>query len=97
MGIGLSAAKSKLEIDVEKALTDAFYASYIFDPGEVGKEKASRFAKKAAKPITEAIYNFITQAQITGTINGIVNGVSPVGPVTGSNVDVLTGSELNLI
>lgn len=97
MGIGLSAAKSKLEIDVEKALTDAFYASYIFDPGEVGKEKASRFAKKAAKPITEAIYNFISQAQIVGTVNGVVNGACAVGPVSGSNVDILTGNELSLI
>lgn len=97
MGMGLSAAKTKLEMDVEKALEDAFYASYIFDPGEVGKEKASKFAKKAAKPITEAIYNFISQAQIVGTVNGSVNGTCPVGPVTGANIDVLTGSELSII
>lgn len=95
--MGLNAAKVKLEMDVEKALADAFYASYIFDPGDVGKEKADKFAKKAAKPITEAIFNFVSQAQIVGTINGIVNGACAVGPVSGSNIDVLTGSELSLM
>lgn len=97
MGLGLNAAKITLEMDIEKALADAFYSSYIFDPGEVGKEKANRFAKKAAKPITEAIYNFISQAQVVGTINGVVNGACAVGPVSGTNIDVLTGSELSLI
>lgn len=97
MHIGLNAAKIKLETDVEKALYNAFYSIFLVDPGDMGKEQAENFSKTAAKPITEAIYNFISQAQIVGTVNGVVNGACAVGPVTGSNVDILTGSELSLI
>lgn len=96
-GMGLSAAKTKLQQDIQKALEDAFKATFIMGSGDFGDEIARKFAQKGAKPIADAIDSFIKQAQITGTINGIVTGTCGVGPVSGSNTDILSGTELSLV
>lgn len=97
MGIGINAAKVKLQADIYKALYDGFKSTYILGAGNDGDLIATNFAKTAAQPITDAIFNFISQAQIVGTVNGIVVGASPMGPVSGTNTDIFTGSELSII
>ena len=97
MAIGLNAAKVKLQADIQQALFDAFKETFILGAGEEGENIAMKFAKKGAQPIADAVYNFVTQAQITGTVNGIVTGTCGVGPVSGTNIDTLTGTELSLI
>jgi hypothetical protein len=97
MSVGLSAAKSKLQADIQKALYDAYKATFILGAGDEGDNIAKKFAMKGAEPIANAVFDFISQAQIVGVINGVVTGASPVGPVTGTNIDSLSGSELSII
>ena len=96
-GIGLAAAKAKLLIDVQNALYDGFKKTYLFGAGDDGEEIAMNFAQTAAQPIADAVYNFVTQAQVVGTVTGIVAAAGAMGPVTGTNIDSFTGSELSLI
>ena len=95
--MGLNAAKVKLQMDIQQALYDAFKATYIYGGGDEGDTIAMNFAKKGAQPIADAVLNFVSQAQVVGTINGIVTATCPVGPASGTNIDVLSGSELSLI
>jgi hypothetical protein len=97
MGLGLNAAKAKLQTDIQQALFDAFKATFIYGAGNEGDNLAQRFSQKGAPKIADAVFDFISQAQIVGTINGIVNAASPMGPVSGTNIDTLTGTELSLI
>lgn len=97
-GIGLAAAKAKLLLDVQKALYDGFKKTFILGAGDDGEMIAMNFAKTAAQPMADAIYNFVTQAQITGTNSmGVVAGTCAVGPVTGTTIMPFTGTELSLI
>jgi flagellar biosynthesis/type III secretory pathway protein FliH len=110
-GMGLNAAKAKLQ-DIQNALQKALKEAYADAATLPTNEKfskmsntvdnaAKRFAdtaaQKAAPDIATAILNFITQAQITGTINGVVTATCAVGPAAGTNIDILTGTELSLI
>ena len=52
---------------------------------------------KGAKAIADAIYKFVKEANITGTITGTLAGTCAVGPVTGTNIDIFTGTELSLV
>lgn len=102
-GIGLQAAKPKLQADLQKLLYDAYLEPLKVDDKGIkktskrSKEMASTFAQNASGPMADAIMNFITQAMITGTIQGIVLGTCAVGPVSGSNTDILSGTELSLV
>lgn len=96
MPIGLSAAKSKLQIDIQNALKDGFKATYIFGDGDEGDLMATKFAQKASGPIADAILSFVQQAQIVGT-NSLLTSViaQPMGgPCSGSLA--FTGTELSL-
>lgn len=98
-GIGLKAAEPKLQSDLQKLLYDAYLEPMKVD-GKTSKQSkamANTFAQKASGPMAKAIMNFITQAMITGSIQGIVIGTCAVGPVSGSNTDILSGTELSLI
>ena len=97
MGISLIAAKAKLQSDIQQALYDAYKATYIYGGGNEGEEIAMKFAQKGAPAIADAVLNFVTQAKVVGTINGIVTGAGAMGPITGTNIDTLTGTELSLI
>lgn len=97
MGVGLNAAKMKFQEEIQKALYDAYKATFIYGKGDEGETLATRFAEKGAPAIADAVLNFVSQAQVVGTINGIVTGACAVGAVNGTNVDNLTGSELSLV
>lgn len=105
-GIGLSAAKVKLQMDIQNALNDAFKeaykATFIYGGGDEGDSIATKFAmkgsQKAAGPIADAILNFVSQAQITGQnamVSSIIAPPMTGGPCTG--VLAFTGTELSLI
>lgn len=104
--IGLSAAKAKLQLDIQNALNDAFKeaykATFIYGAGDEGEIIATKFAaegsQKAAGPIADAILNFVSQAQITGQnamVSSIVAPPMTGGPCTG--VLSFTGTELSLV
>jgi hypothetical protein len=106
MGMGLNAAKAKLQQDIQKALEDAFKdaykATFIYGGGDEGDEIASKFAKKgaqtAAGPMADAILNFVSQAQVVGQNAMVSSIIAPPmvgGPCTG--VLAFTGTELSLI
>lgn len=105
-GIGLSAAKLKLQLDIQNALNDAFKeaykATFIYGGGEEGDYIATKFAmkgsEKAAGPIADAILSFIQQAQIVG-VNPVVQTIIATPTVGGPCNGVLNfnGTELNLI
>lgn len=95
--IGLSAAKTKLEADIHKALKDAFKSTFIFGASDEGDEIAERFAQTGSSAIADAVYDFISQAQITGTLNGVVTGSCAAGPVAGSSTTPVSPSDLSLI
>jgi hypothetical protein len=106
MGMGLNAAKAKLQQDIQKALNDAFKeaykATFIYGGGDEGDTIATKFADKgaqtAAGPIADAILNFVSQAQITGQnamVSSIIAPPMTGGPCTG--VLAFTGTELSLI
>lgn len=97
MGVGLNVAKAKLQADIQKALYDAYKATFIYGAGDEGDNIAMKFAQKGAPAIADALLNFVSQAQVVGTINGVVTAACAVGPANGTNIDVLTGSELSLI
>lgn len=106
MGMGLNAAKAKLQMDIQKALEDAFKdaykATFIYGGGDEGDEIASKFAKKgaqtAAGPMADAILNFVSQAQVVGQnamVSSIIAPPMTGGPCTG--VLAFTGTELSLM
>lgn len=95
-GIGLNAAKITFQQDIEKALEDAFKATFITGAAGYGEEIAKKFAAKGAPAIADAIYKYITQAQITGVINGVVTGTCAASVVSGTDIDILTGTELTI-
>ena len=105
-GIGLSAAKAKLQMDIQNALNDAFKeaykATFIYGGGDEGETIATKFADKgaqtAAGPIADAILSFIQQAQIVGVnplVQTIVATPTVGGPCNGSLS--FNGTELSLI
>lgn len=104
MATGLATAKTKLEQDIRKIIDDAFHeaikTTFTGNQCELGDAIADAFgqkaAEKAAGPLADAIYDFVTQGQIVGTINGVVTGSCAAGPVSGSNIDALTGAELSI-
>lgn len=106
MGTGLSVAKVKLELDINNAFKDAleaaFKSTFIYSGGAEGDEIAKKFAQegaqKASKPIAEAIYNFVSNAKITGQnalVSTIVAPPMTGGPCTG--VLAFNGTELSLM
>lgn len=106
MGMGLNAAKAKLQQDIQKALNDAFKeaykATFIYGGGDEGDSIATKFADKgaqtAAGPIADAILNFVSQAQVVGT-NPLVQTIIATPTVGGPCNGVLNfnGTELSLI
>ena len=106
MGMGLNAAKAKLQQDIQKALNDAFKeaykATFIYGGGDEGDFIATKFADKgaqtAAGPIADAILNFVSQAQIVGT-NPVVQTIIATPTVGGPCNGVLNfnGTELSLV
>lgn len=106
MGMGLNAAKAKLQQDIQKALNDAFKeaykATFIYGGGDEGDSIAKKFADKgaqtAAGPIADAILNFVSQAQIVG-VNPVVQTIIATPTVGGPCNGVLNfnGTELSLI
>lgn len=106
MGMGLNAAKAKLQQDIQKALNDAFKeaykATFIYGGGEEGDSIATKFADKgaqtAAGPIADAILNFVSQAQVVG-VNPVVQTIIATPTVGGPCNGVLNfnGTELSLI
>jgi hypothetical protein len=106
MGMGLNAAKAKLQQDIQKALNDAFKeaykATFIYGGGDEGDTIAKKFADKgaqtAAGPIADAILSFVSQAQIVG-VNPVVQTIIATPTVGGPCNGVLNfnGSELSLI
>lgn len=105
-GIGLNAAKVKLQLDIQNALNNAFKeaykATFIYGYGDEGEIIATKFAaegsQKAAGPIADAILAFIQQAQIVGvnpTVQTIIATPMTGGPCNG--VLAFTGTELSLI
>lgn len=106
MGMGLNAAKAKLQQDIQKALNDAFKeaykATFIYGCGDEGDSIATKFADKgaqtAAGPIADAILNFVSQAQIVGT-NPVVQTIIATPTVGGPCNGVLNfnGTELSLV
>lgn len=106
MGIGLNAAKAKLQQDIQKALNDAFKeaykATFIYGTGDEGDSIAKKFADKGAQtasgPIADAILNFVSQAQIVG-VNPVVQTIIATPTVGGPCNGVLNfnGTELSLI
>lgn len=106
MGMGLNAAKAKLQQDIQKALNDAFKeaykATFIYGGGDEGDFIATKFADKgaqtAAGPIADAILNFVSQAQVIGT-NPVVQTIIATPTVGGPCNGVLNfnGTELSLV
>lgn len=106
MGMGLNAAKAKLQQDIQKALNDAFKeaykATFIYGGGDEGDFIATKFAmkgaQKAAGPIADAILSFVSQAQIVGT-NPVVQTIIATPTVGGPCNGVLNfnGTELSLV
>ena len=106
MGMGLNAAKAKLQLDIQNALNDAFKeaykATFIYGAGEEGEMLATNFAmkgsQKAAGPIADAILNFVSQAQVEGA-NPLVQTIIATPTVGGPCNGVLNfnGTELSLI
>jgi len=94
--MSLSAAKLTFQQDIQKALYDAFKATFSLGAGEMGDEIAMKFAEKGAPEITDAIYKFLLQASITGTLPGTIVGTCAVGPVTGTSTAISTGNQLTL-
>lgn len=105
-GIGLGAAKVKLQLDIQNALNDAFKeaykATFIYGAGEEGEMIATKFANKGAQvasgPIADAILSFIQQAQIVG-VNPVVQSIIAIPTVGGPCNGFLSfnGTELSLI
>lgn len=106
MGVGLSAAKMKLQSDLEEAFEDGYKA--MFPKGtDLSDAMASSFAKKIAEQWANALYTLATSVQITGSNNNTstilgmnyiasVTGPVPGPPVPGIGTVSLTGTELNL-
>ena len=106
MGKTLAVAQRTRQEDIQKALEDAFLETFSVGSdadgkpntaGNFAKQIAKKFAMKGAKPIADAIYKFLKEANITGTVTGTLAGTCAVGPVTGTNIDIFTGTELSLV
>lgn len=101
MKVASTEYKEKLETQLIKSLQDAFKSTFGGVDTEVGNAMALKFARTAAASmapaICDAIVEIASQAVITGSLTGVVTGACAAGPVTGTNTDVVTGSELTLI
>lgn len=98
MPIGLSAAKAKLQMDIQNALKDGFKATFILGDGNDGDMIATKFAQKASGPMADAILSFVQQAQIVGNNSMLATIIAP--PMTGgpcSGTLAFTGTELSLM
>lgn len=95
--MSLIAAKNKLESDIEDALYEGFMSTFLVGAGDEGKNMANRFAKKSAPKIADALLEFVTKAEIKGTITGVVTATCAVGPVSGTTIDTVVGNELKII
>lgn len=96
--MGLSAAKAKLQMDIQNALKDGFKATYLLGDGDDGDTMAMKFAQKASGPMADAILSFVQQAQIVGTHSLLATVIAP--PMTGgpcSGTLAFTGTELSLV
>ena len=93
MGITLSAAKTKLEMDLKQAFFDAYMtqyepnnipqaAKYDNDTKIAMQKKADDFSISLSKDLATAIYDFVKEIGITVTLSGTV--ISPSGPCTGT-------------
>ena len=96
-GIGFPAAKEKFQLDMQKAIYEAFKATFSLGAGDMGDEIARKFAEKGAPKIADAIVSLISQGQIVGTLNGVVTGACAVGPISGTSTNPVTGTELSII
>ena len=98
MGIGLNAAKAKLQLDIMTALENAYKSTFIYGAGEEGNLMAKKFAQEAAGPMADAILSFISQAQIVG-VNPVVQTIIATPTVGGPCNGVLNfnGTELSII
>ena len=96
--MSLAAAKIKLQMDIEKALKEAFKSTFIYSGGEEGDELASIFAKKGSGPIADAVYDFVTSASIKGQNAMLASVIAPPGMVGGpcTGALVFNGTELKL-
>lgn len=98
MPMGLNAAKTKLQMDLQNALKDGYKATFILGAGDNGEEMATKFAQKAAGPMADAILNFVSQAQIVGNHSMLAGIIAPPmvgGPCSGALP--FTGTELSLV
>ena len=98
MGMGLNAAKAKLQMDIQKALENAYKKTFIFGSGDEGDNIASKFAQEASGPMADAILNFVSQAKVVGQNAMVSSIIAPPmvgGPCTG--VLAFTGTELSLM
>ena len=96
-GIGLDAAKTKLQMDVKKALKDGFKATFALGAGDMGDEIAEKFAEKASGPMADAIKSFVAQGKIVGQNAMLASVIAP--PMTGgpcSGVLAFNGTELSI-
>ena len=106
MGMGLNAAKAKLQQDIQKALNDAFKeaykATFIYGGGDEGDFIATKFADKgaqtAAGPIADAILSCVSPAKVVG-VNPLVQTIIATPTVGGPCNGVLNfnGTELSLV
>lgn len=105
MGMTLAVAKTQLQQKLYKALYDALLNTFPTvtvngiksQGGSEAQKIADKFAKESSSAIANAIYEFVKEANITGTLTGIVTAAGAMGPVTGTNIDTFTGTELSLI
>lgn len=103
MGKTLAVAQIQLQKDIEDALYNALLESFpkvqdnTGNANKVSDKIARKFAQKGAPAFAKAIYNFVKEANITGTLTGIVTAAGAMGPVSGTNIDTFTGTELSLI
>lgn len=84
----LSTAIPVLQAELQLAIKDAMYQgfkqTFTYGVGEEGEEIAMKFANKVSDVLSprlsQSIYNFVMNIDITGSPLGLI---SPVGPVTG--------------
>jgi hypothetical protein len=108
-GMTMQAAKSvyeqQLKAQILKTMKDAFNATFLSTAGgeaaSVAEQMSLKFATECANglsgPICETIVNIVSQAQITGTSNGVTVGTCAVGPTAGTSTNIFTGQELSLV
>lgn len=81
-----SANKTLLKQDLEKALTDAFKATFLFDAGEDGEDIAKSFGKSAAGPLSDIIDEYVQNYIKSQIVQLIPKGTltTAAGPVMGT-------------